>query len=177
MNPPAGSTRTAGASPDGGRRALHVAERLPHRPVVRRPDRLADVCLAEREEHAHALRRRERQVEARDADRHPRRAQLLAIVVLAREHPPQRLAVDHALQAELAGAGAEPFATRLGAADVVLLHPVADALDHVDPLARLVEVVPVLPGRELADRQHDVSAPKPLGCPVGPRTSESRHVL
>jgi hypothetical protein len=98
-------------------------------------------------------------------------------VVLAREHPSQRLAVDQALEAELAGAGAEPFAARLGAADVVLLRSVTDALDHVDPLARLVEVVPVLPGRELADRQHDVSAPKPLGRPVGPSTSGSRHVM
>jgi hypothetical protein len=176
MKPPAGSTREPPAPRRTRRRALDVAERFPYRLVVRSPDSLADVDVAEREEHAHALRRRERQVVARDPDRHPRRAQLPALVVLARQHQPQRLAVDHALETELAHTGAEPFATRLGAADVVLLRPVADTLDHVNPLARPVEVVPVLPGRELADRQHDVSA-QAAGTPVGTGTSGSRHVL
>jgi hypothetical protein len=39
-------------------------------------------------------------------------------------------------------------------ADVVVLDPLADALNDVDTVLGLVEVVLGLSGRQLADRQH-----------------------
>jgi hypothetical protein len=74
--------------------------------------------------------------------------------VEAGEDAPQCVAVDRAREAERCAAGADPRAARFGAAGVVLLDAVADAVDRVHAHLALLEVVPGLAGRQLANRKH-----------------------
>ena len=75
--------------------ALEVAERLDDGPVVRRADRRAQLAVADPEQHAHALRRRERQIEPGDPDRARRAPQRRPVQrIQAGEHATQRVAVD-----------------------------------------------------------------------------------
>src|SRR4051812_31792590 len=58
---------TARPAPGDGRRPLHVAERIDDRTVVRVAEHGAQLVVADAEEDAHTLRRRERQIEPRYA--------------------------------------------------------------------------------------------------------------
>ena len=74
--------------------------------------------------------------------------------IKAGEDAPQRIAVDRARRGRAPRRRADPRAARFSAAGVVLLHAVADAVDRVHAHLALLEVVPGLAGRQLADRKH-----------------------
>lgn len=151
-------------APRHRRLALQIAQRIPHRPIVRVSQHRAQRVIADAEQHADAFRRRERQINARPPRaEHPseRRA---GRRMLARQHPIQCDAVDRALEPERAGAGAHPRARGLRPADVVVLDARADSRRTRQRATRVLEVVAGLAGRELSDRQHPhgLHSSKPL---------------
>ena len=68
--------RAAVPAPNRRRRPLEIPDRLAHRDVVSRPNAPAQLVVAEPEQHADALRRRERQIEPGDPRAARRRPQL-----------------------------------------------------------------------------------------------------
>jgi hypothetical protein len=131
----------AGTTPRNRGMSLHVPERVRNRPVVRPLDRTTDPLVADAEQDAHALRRRERQVEAGDAR-----------LPAAAEHRPGRWML--AAEAQQRRAGAHPLAGRFGSAEVVVLHARADRAGTRHRPMSLLEVVAGLASRELSDREH-----------------------
>ena len=151
---PGDAVDARGSAPRDRGLALDVAESVLNRPVVRGADRSAHAVIADAEQHAHALGRRERQIEAWHsrrclaAERHAIRR------VLAGQHAMQLLTVDLAAQAEQRRAVADPLAGRLGPGEVV----VVDAAGHgAGPGGRpvgLLEVVVGVADGDLSDREH-----------------------
>ena len=89
------------AATDRRRRTLEIADGLEDRAVVRAADRGTHLAAADPEQDADALRRRERQIKPGDPDRARRAPQRRAVLrVKAREHPPERFAVDRPGEAE-----------------------------------------------------------------------------
>ena len=66
----------------------------------------------------------------------------------------QRVTVDRAREAQRGASRADPGTAGFSAAGVVLLDAVTDAVDCVHANFALLEVVPGLAGRQLADRKH-----------------------
>ncbi len=140
------------AATDRRRRTFEIADGFQSGAVVRATDRGAQLRVADPEQDADALRRRERQVKAGDSYRTRRAPQRRAIQrIKARQDAAQRVAVDRAREPERRASRADPGTARLGAAGVVLLHAVADAVDGVYAHLSLLEVVLGLAGRQLAD--------------------------
>jgi hypothetical protein len=138
--------RAARASPDARRRSLEMPERFLHGALVRAPYRARDVLIAQGEQHTHALGCRERQVIRGDLHR-PLAQPARPVRREAGEHRTQRVAVDAARSADLAGARAEPLSRRLRAVVVVVLDAARDARNHVHAFACLLEVVALLAAR------------------------------
>ena len=134
---------------------LEIRERLGNRSVVAASHGLPNPLIAHAEEDAHALRRRERQVEAGNAHHARAVAERHAIGSEAAKDPTQRFAFDGPNEAERRRPATEPRAARFGASGVVVLETVADALDGVDAPLGLVEVILGLAGHEFADREHE----------------------
>ena len=111
---------------------------------MRGAHRTRRVDVTEPPQHRHGLRRRERQVEARDpvlaelAHREP------ANRVPAAQHQAQRVGVDGAGQAEVRGRAPGPLPRGLTAARLVVLSTIRNC----------VEVVTLLSRSQLADAQH-----------------------
>jgi hypothetical protein len=112
-----------------------------------------DPRFTDPEHEAHALGRRERQVEPGYPNRARRLPQRPPVVRDPGEDRPQALPVNAAVEPESSAAATEPHAACLRTTDVVLLEPTFDALYNVDTALCLVEVVLGLAGRELADRK------------------------
>ena len=137
------------------RGTLEVADSLENGAVVPGTHRGAHLAVADAEQNADALGRREGQIEPGDLDRArraPQRRPVQRIQTL--EHPAKCLAAHRPFDVERPAAGFDPAASGLGAAGVVLLDAVADAQDRVDAHLSLVEVALGLAGRQLADRKH-----------------------
>jgi hypothetical protein len=132
---------------------LEIAESVPDSPVVSTPYLGANAIIADPEDHAHALGRRERHIETRHAKRTPGK-QLPRYRRACLKRTPQCVVVDRSLDLEVASQGADPLAGRFGAAEVVVLDAGRDAGRMVDPAPRLLEVVVGLAGGELPDREH-----------------------
>ena len=89
------------AATDRRRRTLEIADRFEDGAVVRGADRGTQLAVADPEQDADALRRRERQIEPSDLDRARRAPQRGAVLrVKAGEHATQRVAVDRPGEAE-----------------------------------------------------------------------------
>jgi hypothetical protein len=117
--------------------------------------KITQVRVSQPEQHAHALGRRERQIEPSDSGRTARAAQRSPVArVQPGQHVAKRLGRDVAAEPELACGRADPLSPSLTRRQVVVLDPVAHALRHVDTSLRLVEVVLGLAGRQLADREN-----------------------
>ncbi len=143
-------------APRHRRCALHVAQRIQHRPVVRVAQHRAQRVVADAEQHAHALRRRERQIKARPSGReypaerrHRSRDARPAAPGRGRSRPTLPLSPS------AAAAGARPHAGGLRAAEVVVLDAGAHGRRARQRAVGLLEVVAGLAGRELSEREHD----------------------
>ena len=148
--------RAAMTAPNRRRRPLQVADRLPHRGVMRR----AHARRAAPRRRARRARSRSSAPRTSDRTQPPEPGSTTTATPTRRADRARRApaAAPRPRPRPRARARAPPRrSTRRAprAADVVLLDPVADAVDHVDPPLRLVEVVLGLAGRELADRQHE----------------------
>ena len=143
------------AATDRRGRPLEIADGFESGPVVSATNGRAQLLVADPEQDADALGRREREVKAGYSYRARRASQGRSIQrIQAREDAPQRVAADGPGEAERRASGADPRTACFGAAGVVLLNAVADAVDCVDPCLSLLEVVLGLAGRQLADRKH-----------------------
>ena len=111
-----------------------------------------DRRVADPEEDAHALRRREGHVEARD--RAARAQDLAGDGAVAGEDGVQRVVLHAPVEPERPRAAAEPAPGGLGPAEVVVLDAGGQRPGRRDRTAGLVEVVAGLSGRELADGDH-----------------------
>ena len=151
---PGDAVDARGSAPRDRGLALDVAERVLNRPVVRGADRSAHAVIADAEQHADALGRRERQIEAWHsrrclaAERHAIRR------VLAGQHALQLLAVDLAAQAEQRCAVADPLAGRLGPGEVVVVDAAGHGAGPGDRPVGLLEVVVGVADGDLSDRKH-----------------------
>jgi hypothetical protein len=155
------------AASDGGRGSLQVPERVGDGGIVRRSDRLAHLAVAGPEQHAHALRRRKRHVERRDLQPRRRLPERLARPrVGPGQQPTQLLGVHCAAQPEARRRRPVPAAGSFTAAGVVVLGA-GQALRDVDAVPSLLEVVLLLPKRQLADRDHVLMTDKVAPLAVG----------
>src|SRR3954454_598439 len=109
--------------------ALHVIEHGIDRTLVRTANLRAQVIAAEPEQHADRLRRRERQVEARDTRATVAGGEgITGARVGAAKHGTQRIVVDSAADPELQRGRAGPASGRLADAGVVVLYSLSDGL-------------------------------------------------
>ena len=150
-------------------RPLDVAERLGDRPIVRVTDRAAQLVVADPEQHADALRRRERQVEPRNPPVHDPPERRAAARMLAGEHAIEADRIDRPDEPERPPAVSDPDPGRFRPAEVVVLDARVQRTGPADGTVRLLEVVAGLADSELSDRQH-VRAP-------GRRTADSGNPL
>ena len=133
------------AATDRGGGALEIADGFESGAVVRGADRAPQFAVADPEQDADALGRREGQVIAGDSYRARRTPQRRAIQrIKAGQGTPQGIAVNRAREAQRHPSRADPGAACFGAAGVVLLHAVADAVDRVHAHLALLQVVPGL---------------------------------
>lgn len=117
-------------------------------------NRAAQRLVSEPEQHADALRRRERDVEPGHAP-DVRRDQLASRSrIVSLKCARQRISVDLADDPDVLASEPEPVSGRLGPLDVVVLHPAPDAGRAVHPCLRLLEVVALLADGELAYGDH-----------------------
>ena len=154
--------RPAMAAPDRRRRPLQIGHRRPRRHVMRRPHPPPQLLVADAEQDAHRLRRRERQIKPAHPDRArggPQRRPVRR--VQAGQHRRSASPSTGPVQPELAARGADPLAARLRPAGVVVLDPVADAVDHVHP-ALGPGRGSTSPGRPRAFRSTTRTRPRPL---------------
>jgi hypothetical protein len=86
------------------------------------PKYRAQPVVAHAEQHAHAFRRREGQVEARHTPAEDATERLTSRGMLAAERPLQRLLADPSFQPERSGPSAEPLPVGLRTTEVVVLH-------------------------------------------------------
>jgi hypothetical protein len=138
----AGTTGTA-AHPT--RLALQVAQRGVDRLLVRVDQRPGQRRLPDGEQHAHRLRRREREVEGGDLGAPTDALQPLAgarVAAIHQGHEP--VVIDPAAELQALSSGSGPAARRLAAPGVVVIAALRD----------LALVVARLLDRQLADRQH-----------------------
>ena len=132
---------------------LQIAHGSIHRRLMRLDQRAGQCRLPDREQHAHRLRRRERQVKRRHL-----RAPTDALEALARSRVTtvhqrhEAVVVNPAAEPDGLRPATGPATRRLAAAGVVVIAPLRD----------LALVVARLLDRQLADRQH--RAPPFLGC-------------
>ena len=149
--------RAALPTPHENRLLLEKPERRPHRLLVAVDQGRRDLRGCDREQHAHRLRRRERQVERRDVGLAVDRPQPLSLGprIAALEQRIELARLDAALEAELTGASASPFARRLAAPRVVVVAALRD----------LLLVIALLTQGELADREH--RGPSVAASPLG----------
>ena len=147
--------RPSVATPHRHGRPLEVPNSLQGRYIMSFTYRVTQFRATEPEQQAHALRRRERQIEPGDPCRTARCPQRSPVArVQPGQHVAKRLGRDIAAEPELTRGCADPLSPSLARRQVVVLDPLAHALRHVDALLRLVEVVLGLAGRQLADREH-----------------------
>ncbi len=147
--------RPAGAAPDRGRRALQVTHRLLDGRLVCGANRRPGSGIADAEEHAHALRGRERQVIRGHLDPARRIAKRLAGPGLAACEQRAQLVVVHlAVQPEPVRTATQPRTGSLAALAVVVLRAASDAVDRINATVLALQVVPGLVHDELLDRQH-----------------------
>jgi hypothetical protein len=145
------ATASSTATRDG-ERLVEVAESVGYGPLVRLADRCLHRRVADAEQDARALRRRERHVEAG----HGAAAQELGARVrsLSRKRALQLFGAYGPGEPELGCAPSVPFARGLGAADVVVLGSRGDGMCRARVALHLVEVIPRLSCLELADGDH-----------------------
>ena len=151
---PGHGMNATGTTPRHRGMPLDVAERIRNGAIVRAPDRTTHPIVTNAEQHAHALRSRERQVEARHATLRAPPEQLPGPRMRAVEDPPQRIVADLAVEAQQPRGRTHPDAARLRPAQVVVLDTRADRLSARHVPLRLLEVVVGLAAREFADRKH-----------------------
>jgi hypothetical protein len=145
------------AATDRDRGPFEVLERLRDRCSMCAPGGVPRSGIAEPEQDADALRRRERQIERTDASPLRRVPQLRPGPRTAPgEQRPEIITGYRPGQAEPGSRTPGPFPARPSLLGVVVLQPLGDAVDNVDPPLRLVEVVAGLAGHDLADREHRV---------------------
>ena len=144
---PGRNSRPSFAAPRPAGVSLQVADGFADGGVVGFGDLAADRGAAERPGQRDRLRRREGEVEAGDrfsVGRGLQAERIAAGRVAAGQHEDQLLALDLAVEAEELGAVAEPVALGLALAGVVVLGAFGD----------FAQVVALLAGAELADREH-----------------------
>ena len=164
------------APPHGGV-ALEVPERILDGGVVRSSDGATERTLADTEQHADALRGRERDVESRNSRGRVTAKRLAALRIAAVQHALKRFAPNASRHAEPAAARADPSPVRFGSVEVVVLDAAGDARRAVDPGVSLLEVVPRLTDSQFPDRKHrSPHRRKPLSKRLGPTTCRTKLV-
>ncbi len=137
--------RTA-AHEHGG--ALDPSDRCIHSRLVGGHHLAGDLFPSDREQYAHALRRRKRQIERSDLRVLPVTEPSGQVArVGAGDQRVELLRADPPLQTERSRAGAEPFSRRFAPPRVVVVAAVRD----------LLLVVALLPDDELPDREHQTA--------------------
>ena len=142
---------TAAAAAHPTRLALQIAQRRVDRRLVRLHQRPGQRRLADREQHAHRLRRRERQIKRRHLRAPTDALQALTRPWVATVHERhEAVVVNPAAEPEGLGPATGPAARRLAATGVVVIAALRD----------LALVIARLLDRQLADRQHRRVVPR-----------------
>jgi hypothetical protein len=141
-------------APRRGRVAFEVAQRVGRRSVVVASHRTLDAVVAEAEQDADALGRREGQVEGGDAGADVRPQLGRRDWMLAGEQPSQLVRLHNTREPESRCAGSGRPAGRLARVGVVRQRAARAVHDRVDALVLDLEEVVLLAGGELGDRQH-----------------------
>jgi hypothetical protein len=136
---------TAAAAAHATRLALQIPQRRIDGGLVRLDQRFRQPLLADGEQHAHRLRRRERQIKRRypRTPTHPLQALTGSRVTTVHQRH-ETVVIYPPVKPQGLRAGTGPAARGLAAAGVVVVAPVCD----------LALVVARLLDRQLADRQH-----------------------
>jgi hypothetical protein len=135
----------AAAAAHPTRLTLQIPQRRVDRRLVRLDQRPRRDRLAYREQHAHRLRRRERQIKRRHLRTPTDPPEALTgprVTTLHQRH--EAVVIDPPAKLQRLGAAARPAARGLAPAGVVVIAPLRD----------LALVIPRLLDRQLADRQH-----------------------
>jgi hypothetical protein len=144
----------AGTTPSHRGHALDIRERLEHCLIVRALNRGARLVIANAEQHAHALRSRERQVKPRHPPRDHPPKRLTARRSAPAQHPVELQRIDRPVEPERPGPVTNPHPRSLRAAKVVILDARGHRARARHAATRLLQGVVGLANSELSDRQH-----------------------
>ena len=171
LNPPL----AARAAPRDRHRVLEVPERVLDSVLVRVADRRLRPLVTDTEQHAHALRSRERHIETRNRTTPPQLC--LRQRILAREDAMKLDPIDDRVETERASTSTEPASCRLRPTEVVVLSTGCQRRRTARLHLGLVEVVPSLPSLELADGDHRHQAAGQHNRARESRTREARATV
>jgi hypothetical protein len=172
---PGGRQHDSAAPPasHGGRVAFEVAQRFGRRSVVAVSHRTLDAAVAEAEQDADALGRRERQVEGRDTSAACRPQVCYRDRMRSGEEPSQIVGLHTAREPEPRGACSGPSTGRLARVGVVRRRAAGVVVERVDALVLDLEEVVLRPAESLAiestpcrrtRRPARLAAPTVQGC-------------